>query len=94
MAATIASVSCGTYRTKNYEYTAYNAKDLIASSRQLVRQAMNDLFPNNSVRYTDGDRRLHCRYVPEEDMLMGYEEFMSTNETKNRFVVFHASTLK
>lgn len=88
------SISCGTYRTKNYVYQAYQANDLNETARQLVRQVMNDLYPNNSVRYTETERRLHCKYVPEEDILMGYEEIRRTNETTNRFVVYHASTLK
>lgn len=84
----------GMLRTKNHQYIVLNAnKELSPVNRRFVVQAMNDLYPNDRVRYKDNGRTMQCLYDRENDTLLTIEKDDVTQIVLNRYAVLNARTI-
>ena len=86
--------SDGVLHTKNHQYIALNAnKELSTINRRFVTQAMNDLYPNDRVRYKKDGRTMQCFYDRENDTLLTIEKDDVTQIVLNRYAVLNARTI-
>lgn len=81
----------GVLRTKNHEYTTLKANS--PTAKKFVVQAINDLSPNDQVRYKKDGRTMQCLYDRENDTLFMVEKDDVTQIVLNRYAVLNARTI-
>lgn len=84
----------GVLHTKNHQYIVLNMHgELSPIDRKFIAQAMNDLYPNDKVRYKNDGRTMQCLYDRENDTLFTIEKDDVTQIVLNRYAVLNARTI-